>query len=85
LTAAEYVLIVNPANAAVDPGKIGMYKYTTGNDGNKITITQRLASAISGAAHTTVGAVVWNTGVWLNKHTVEHPAGATIIPCNEYG
>lgn len=81
----HYALIVNPKNAAVDPGKVGMIKYTTGNNGNQITITQRLASAIAGINHTTCGSVVWNTGVWASKHTAEHPANATIIPCTEYG
>jgi hypothetical protein len=81
----HYALIVNPRNAATDPGKIGMIKYTTGNNGNKITITQRLGAAISGVNHTTCGDVVWDTGVWSGKHTAEHPVNATIIPCNSFG
>lgn len=85
-TQEKYLLIVNPKNATVDPGKVGMYAYTTGNDGNKITITKRLASAALGAfAFNTVGSVVWNTGVWAGKHTAVHPQGAMIIPCNAKG
>lgn len=84
-SASRYVLIVNPANAATDPGKVGMYEYTTGNDGNKITITKRLGSATSGVRNTTVGDVVWNDGVWTGKHTDVHPIGALIIPCNSKG
>lgn len=80
----KYLLIVNPKNAATDPGKIGMYAYTTHN-GNKITVTKRLGSAASGVRATTVGNVTWDTGVWSGKHTDVHPSNATIIPCNSYG
>jgi hypothetical protein len=82
----QYLLIVNPRNAATDPGKVGMYGYTTGNDGNKITINKRLAPVTNGpVAVSTLGDVTWDTGVWANKHTVTHPIGATIILCNEKG
>lgn len=80
-----YCLIVNPANAVTDPGKIGMYKYTTGNNGNKITITQRLGAASGTARSNVVGNVTWNTGVWANLHTDVHPQGATVYPCNANG
>lgn len=83
-TTEKYLLIVNPKNAATDPGKIGMYAYTT-HDGNKITITKRLGSAASGVRVTTLGGVTWNTGVWAGKHTDVHPLNATIIPCNAKG
>ncbi len=81
----RYVLIVNPSTAATDPNKIGMYAYTTGNDGNKITITARLGSAASGVRATTVGDVTWNTGVWSGVHTDVHPLGALVLPCNAKG
>ncbi len=81
----HYCLIVNPPNAETDPNKIGMYRYTTGNNGNKITITHRLAAADSGVAATVVGSVTWNTGVWSGKHTDVHPEGALILPCNAKG
>lgn len=82
----QYLLIVNPPNAAVDPGKIGMYAYTTGNNGNQITITQRLAAnAVGGISVTTLGDVTWNSGVWTGRHTDVHPIGATIVLCNEKG
>lgn len=81
-----YFLIVNPTNAATDPGKIGMYSYTTGNNGNKITITGRLAATAAGvAAKTTLGNVTWNTGVWSGRHTETHPVNALILPCNANG
>lgn len=84
-TPVKYVLIVNPPNAPTDPGKIGMYSYTTGNNGNKITIVERLGSAASVARVTTLGSVVWNTGVWSGKHTDVHPIGALVIQCNAFG
>jgi hypothetical protein len=85
-SAEKYFLIVNPSNAAVDPGLVGMYGYTTGNNGNKITITKRLAPVQNGpVAMVTVGSVTWNTGVWAGKHTQTHPIGATIVQCNALG
>jgi uncharacterized Zn-binding protein involved in type VI secretion len=81
----RYLLIVNPPNATTDPNKVGMYSYTTGNDGNKITITGRLGSAAAGVRATTLGSVSWNTGDWANKHTDVHPSGSIILPCNAKG
>lgn len=84
-TGTKYLLIVNPPNAAVDPGKVGFYAYTSGNNGNQITITARLGSAAAGVRVTTLGGVTWNTGVWANKHTDVHPIGATIVQANSKG
>lgn len=81
----RYFLVVNPPNAPTDPNKIGMYAYTTGNNGNKITITKRLGPADAVAQQETIGNVTWNTGVWANKHTQVHPIGATIVQCNANG
>ena len=82
----RYVLIVNPPNAATDPNKVGMYAYTTGNNGNKIAITQRLGPTTTGVAQVdTIGNVQWDTGVWTGKHTQTHPSGALILPCNANG
>jgi hypothetical protein len=77
----HYVMIINPPNAAVDPNKWGMYAYTTGNNGNKITVTGRLGSAIGGLRNSTLGGVVWSGTV----NTDVHPIGATILPCNAKG
>ncbi|MEI6676275.1 MAG: hypothetical protein WCO57_13980 [Verrucomicrobiota bacterium] len=82
-TETKYFLICNTSGS--DAGKFGMYSYTTGNNGNKITITGRLNAAASGIGVTTLGSVVWNTGVWLNKHTDAHPIGSLIVPCNAKG
>lgn len=84
-TVVRYLLIVNPTNAAVDPGLCGMYSYTTGNDGKKITILNRLGSVNAGATVTTLGGVTWNTGVWSGHHTTVHPVGSTIVQCNALG
>jgi len=81
----RYLLIRNPINAVTDPGKFGMYSYTTGNNGNKITIVGRLGSAASGARVTTLGAVTWDTGIWNGKHTDVHPINAEVYPCNAKG
>lgn len=81
----RYLLIINPPNAPTDPNKIGMYAYTTGNNGNKITITKRLGSAASGDRLTTLGAVTWNAGAWAGLHTDVHPIGSLILPCNAKG
>jgi hypothetical protein len=82
----RYLLIVNPKNAVVDPGKVGMYRYTSGNNGNLITIDRRLAPVQNGpVAVTTVGEVTWNTGVWADRHTQVHPIGSTIVLCNAKG
>lgn len=79
----HYVLIYNTTGA--DAGKFGMYAYTTGNNGNKITVTARLGSAASGIRATTVGNVTWNTGIWSGKHTDAHPSNSLVIPCNANG
>ena len=79
----RYLLVYNLTGA--DAGKMGMYSYTTGNDGTKITIVNRLAAAASGAAVTTLGSVTWDTGVWSGKHTDAHPIGSLVIPCNAKG
>jgi hypothetical protein len=84
-SATRYLLIQNPPNAVTDPGKFGMYSYTTGNNGNKITILQRLGSAASGDRVTTLGGVTWNTGAWANLHTATHPEGSLVVECNANG
>lgn len=81
-----YFLIYNLTGP--DAGKVGMYSYTTtaaGNNGNKLVVLGRLGSASAGIRVTTLGDVVWNTGVWAGKHTDAHPEGSLIIPCNSKG
>jgi hypothetical protein len=80
----RYFLVVNPANAAVDPNKIGMYSFQV-NGGNTITVLKRLGSAAAGDRVTTLGDVTWDTGVWAGLHTDVHPVGSTIVECNSKG
>jgi hypothetical protein len=77
----HYLMIINPPNAVTDPNKWGMYAYTTGNNGNKITVTGRLGSSIGGLRNSTLGGVTWNGTV----NTDVHPIGATVLPCNTKG
>jgi hypothetical protein len=88
-TNTRYLLIINPRGAVTAlnpyPGLIGMYAWTTGNNGNTITITQRLGPTTAGAQVSTLGQVTWNSGVWAGLHTEVHPEGATIVECNQYG
>lgn len=87
LTGTRYCLIYNLTASALggDAGKMGFYSFTT-NDGNKLTMTGRLASASSGIANTTIGNVTWGSGPWVaSKLTTAHPSGAVIIETNSYG
>ena len=77
----HYVMIINPPNDVSNPNKWGLYAYTTGNNGNKITVSGRLAGSASGIAATTLGGVTWNGTI----NTTEHPIGALVLPCNKKG
>jgi hypothetical protein len=80
----KYFLIYNLTGA--DAGKFGMYAYTTGNNGNKITITKRLTTGSEGTYQkNTVGGVVYNASPYTGKVTMAHPVGSLIIPCNRLG
>lgn len=77
-TTDRYCIIYNTSGASA--GKWGFYKFVV-NNGNKLVVTQRLAAAISGIAHTTVGNVVWSGSV----NTDAHPSGSLIIETNSFG
>ncbi len=77
----RYLRIVNPPNAPVDPNKSGFYAYTTGNNGNKITITASLGATGGGLRAPVVGSITWDP----SKHTDVHPSGALILPVNAKG
>lgn len=82
-----YALIINPMNAATDPGKIGMIGYTVGTGANTLVITSRLhASGTTGVNDTTVGSVVYG-GAVLNSanYTPTYAVNAAVIPCNAKG
>jgi hypothetical protein len=75
-----YVVVVNMSDA--NAGKWGFYSYTgSANNANKITITNRLAAAASGAAVTTLGGVTWDA----TKNTDSHPSGSLVLQANANG
>ncbi len=80
-TAERYFIIYNVTGG--DAGKWGMYAYTTGNNGNQITTTKRLAGANAGTGQNlaTIGGVTWDAGL----NTSAHPLGSLIFPCNSFG
>ncbi len=78
----RYWLIKNVSGA--DVGKFGFYSGTV-NDGNTLTVSGRLGSAISGIRNTTIGNVVWDTGIWNGLHTDAHPVGSLVMEANSYG
>jgi len=82
-TNTYYVWIVNPPDAAVNPGKAGFYSYTgsTGNNGKKLTVAKRLGSAASGDRVTKLGEVEWDS----DTMTDAHPVGSTIVYANKWG
>ena len=65
----HYVMVVNGPNDSRAPNGIGMYSYTTGNNGNQITCFNNLGPSANGTMVTTMGGgngaggVTWNTGV----------------------
>jgi len=82
-----YVLVVNPPGGA-NGNKIGFYKCNA-NNGNKITIEERLVptanAGVDASFSDTVGNVTYNDGDWVGLHTDTHPVGATIVLANSYG
>lgn len=91
LSDTKYALIQDPST-----GKFSMISYTTFTDGttagvpNQIVGVKKLGSSAGGTVATTVGNVVWNTGVWtsaklIDTNSVDIPVGAPIWPCNSYG
>lgn len=84
----KYVLVCNPKGAVTaanpDPGKFGFYSYTV-NNGTTLSISGRLGPTVAGVQNTTIGGVVWNTGVWASKTSYIHPIGSTVIHTNSYG
>lgn len=75
-----YAIIYNTSGA--NAGKWGFVKYTTGNDGNKIVITEFLTGQADGTYRKgTVGSVTWNASL----NTEDWAAGALIIPANAKG
>lgn len=68
-----YVTIVNPKNAATDPGKYCIYECSA-NNGNRLTVSKRLGDVTVGTQATTVGGITWNAAL----HTKVHAAGSLV-------
>ena len=83
-TTPFYVLVCNPSNAAVDPGKFGFYQCIV-NNGNQLTVSASLGPVVQGIMNTTLGGVTWNSGVWTGLTSNTHPIGATVILANSKG
>lgn len=72
-----YFIIYNTTGA--DRGKFGVYSYVgTGNDGQEITITNRLGPTDAVAQVDDLAGQTWDAA----KHTQAHPLGSMIIQVN---
>ena len=80
VSGTNYAIIYNTTGA--NAGKWGFVKYTTGNNGNAITITEFLTGQADGTYRKgTVGSVTWNSAI----NTEVWASGALIIPANAKG
>lgn len=72
-----YFVVLNTTGANV--GKFGVYSYLgSANNGQTITITNRLRAVANGASVTTLAGQTWNA----NVHTDNHPTGSLIFQVN---
>ncbi len=76
-----YAWIIPQSGARVGKAMFVSYTGSTGNNGNKITITERLGATVSGAQVTTLGSIVYNS----TYHTNAAPVGSIVIPANSKG
>ena len=83
LRCTNYAIIYNTTGA--NAGKWGFVEYTTGNNGNAITVTKLLVDnarlTVGTARATTVGGVTWSGTL----NTEAFASGALIIPANSKG
>lgn len=87
-----YVAIINPPNAATDPGKYGFYKCSAGqpvaltaNNGVQLAIEEALGASAAAATGATSGAAIVETlgtvAYDAAKHTLNHPVDALVVLC----
>jgi len=69
-----YVAVVNSQNAATDAGKIGFYEISA-NNGNKLTVGDKLQSTDTSAGDAWTGSPAWDAAV----HTNTHDAGTSSV------
>lgn len=87
----HYLVIVNGPNDSVKPNGIGIYSYTTGNNGNQITTVANLGPVSVGTMVTTLGGgngsggVTWNTGPLSGRSTQHHDSGSRVFQGNQLG
>jgi hypothetical protein len=89
VTTVRYVLIMNLTG--VNAGKVGFYSYQV-NNGQVLTMVNRLRAVAGGAAVTTLGNVTWNVAPWIAAGSGSfaglidnHPVGSLIVETNSYG
>jgi N4-gp56 family major capsid protein len=79
----RYLAILNLTGATA--GQIGIYSYNT-NNGNVITMLNRLRAAPAGISLSTIGHITWGTAPWTTAFlTDSHPVGSLIVEINSYG
>ena len=77
-------MIINPNDGSADANKIGFAKYTTGNDGNKITLSAH-APVSSGSGDANLDGVDEDVAPWTGNMTLNLKKGATVLPCTSKG
>lgn len=80
-TTVYYAWIIPQSGANFGKAMFVSYTGSTGNTGNKITITQRLGGTAAGDAVTTLGTIEWNA----TYHCDSAPVGSIVIPANSIG
>lgn len=79
----HYLLIINPNDGSADANKIAFCKYTSGNNGNQITLTN--AANVSSSDDTALDGVDSDAAPWSGNMTLTLKQGATILPCTSKG
>lgn len=84
-TTVRYVAIKHLTGAT--PGAI-MYASFKVNNGNKLTMFQRLGGTAAGDQVTTLGSITWGTGTYGTNNialATSAPEGSLVVEVNEYG
>lgn len=81
-----YVLVIGAPNATNNPNKIGFYKISA-NDGNDLTVSERLSPVTAGIGKQTVGSVTYGTAPWTSDVVTDgiQDIGSTVILANAKG
>ena len=79
-----YVLIYNPPTAAIDPNKFGFAKIN-GNDGDQLSVLEKLSATAGTVKKNTVGSVTYNAAPWTDVFTENWDADAVVMLANAKG